>query len=480
MKRVVCLLSAAILFAGCADDVSGPGATEPVDSVALTPSSVTMTVGSTRTLVATPRARDGRALEGRETRWESSNTAVATVSATGVVTAVAVGTARVAATAGNRRSEAQVVVTHPPVAGASLDRTTAALAEGETLQLVLTVRDSAGNPISGLGVQWSSSIPGIAHVDALGRVTAIRPGSATITARVHGIDALAQVTVTADYPYDLLYTANTAAGFPELFLVNVSQPAAPAVAPFPAGSWAAAPAPSPDGTRVAFVCMSSFGDPSICVASRNGTGRVIVATEVGRMKGDPAWNASGTRIAYTEIAPDGSARIRVMDADGSNDSVLTAGMAGRQTGPAWSPVLGGGEERIAFASGTDAAQRIYTMRADGTDVRAITSAGNVDSAPAWSPDGLTLAFQRISATVYGDIWLVAADGTDERTLTFNLAGVQHSPAWSPDGRLLAFVSSHETGVAPAQVYTIWADGSKAARRTFDASGKAAPAWLNRP
>jgi Tol biopolymer transport system component len=121
------------------------------------------------------------------------------------------------------------------------------------------------------------------------------------------------------------------------------------------------------------------------------------------------------------------------------------------------------------------------MRIDGSDRRQLGSSTEAhDIQPAWSPDGRTIALQRTTATVSADIWLMNADGTSERPLLVApLAGSQLSPAWSPDGRLVAFTSAHESaGGSPSyQIYTAWTDGTKLARRTFDASDKSAPVFL---
>ena len=52
-----------------------------------------------------------------------------------------------------------------------------------------------------------------------------------------------------------------------------------------------------------------------------------------------------------------------------------------------------------------------------------------------------------------------------------------APLWSPDGRLIAFSSKHEGGIY--QIYTVWADGSKLARRTSGETNKQSPAWIAR-
>lgn len=144
-----------------------------------------------------------------------------------------------------------------------------------------------------------------------------------------------------------------------------------------------------------------------------------------------------------------------------------------------------GSERIAFVQDlhfTNGNNHIWTVRPDGTDRRAVTGgAGLSDDAPSWSPEGRTLAFQRITGWPGTGIMLIDDDGANLRPL-FIGAGIQYSPAWSPDGRLVAFASTHQTwgtGVNVFQIYTVRSDGSGIARRTSGDGDKFSPAWLPR-
>lgn len=486
------VLMIALFTAACSEGVIGPDTNEAVATVVVSPSSVSLTLGGTRELTATARSGRGVVMEGRTITWESGDVAIAEVSSNGLVTARSAGSVRIIATTEGKKGEAQLVVVNPPVDGVQLDRISAALEEGEEVQLTATPTDAQGNSIPGLGIQWSSDAPGIASVEALGKVTAIRPGTANITAKVHGQEISAVVSVSADYAFDLLYTVTTSHLFHEIFALDVRQPGAAPSRLLAPGSWASQPKSSPDGSRIAFVCVGPFGDPAICVANADGSDQKMIASSVGEAFSTPEWNQDGTRLAFTRQAYEGGSvpsyrsRVGVMDADGSNLTILTAEMSGSQSIPAWSPRLGDGSERIAFVhdvNGTNGQYRIWSMRSDGTDKRQVTKGADaVDTQPAWSPDGETIAFQRISPSIFGDIWLVDATGGNERSLRAPLAGTQGSPAWSPDGRLIAFVSEHETygnETAEYQIYTTWADGSKLARRTFDPGDKAGPAWLSR-
>jgi Tol biopolymer transport system component len=96
--------------------------------------------------------------------------------------------------------------------------------------------------------------------------------------------------------------------------------------------------------------------------------------------------------------------------------------------PTWSP----DGRRIAFSatngSGGSPSWRLYTMRADGRDVRALTRAGFDARSPSWSPDGDWIAF-----THTGELWLVRPEGSGLHRI-----GVGSDPSWSPRGHRIAF------------------------------------------
>lgn len=83
----------------------------PVAAVTLTPASLVLGVSATATITAVASDAAGNALTGRTVTWTSSNAAVATVSAGGVVSGVAIGSAVITATSEGRSASATVIVT---------------------------------------------------------------------------------------------------------------------------------------------------------------------------------------------------------------------------------------------------------------------------------------------------------------------------------------------------------------------------------
>jgi Tol biopolymer transport system component len=114
------------------------------------------------------------------------------------------------------------------------------------------------------------------------------------------------------------------------------------------------------------------------------------------------------------------------------------GVGSTEGGVTWSP----NSKKLAFPSDRTGVALIYTVNADGTDLRRLTDSGN-DGTPAWSPDGRTIAFVSEASNFTPDIYLMKADGSDQRQLTrSNDYPGPTDPAWSPDGRNIAFIDEN--------------------------------------
>jgi len=85
-----------------------------------------------------------------------------------------------------------------PVATVDISPDGGAVPEGLTLQLEATARDSAGREITGRRVVWSSTNVASATVDTTGTVLGVGAGTATVVAVVGGVNASAEITVTAN------------------------------------------------------------------------------------------------------------------------------------------------------------------------------------------------------------------------------------------------------------------------------------------
>jgi len=167
----------------------------PVATVSVTPDHLLLRLGTAGQLTATPRDSAGNPLSGRAITWGSDTPGVATVDGTGLVTAKGVGTATITATSEGKSGTASVTVTLVPVATVSVTPDSLDLIVGQTGPLTATLRDSAGNILSGRAVSWAILNPSIATVDINGLVTAMAAGKTTATATSEGHSGMATVKV---------------------------------------------------------------------------------------------------------------------------------------------------------------------------------------------------------------------------------------------------------------------------------------------
>ena len=158
-----------------------------VESITLDKTSLELAVGETEQLTATVKPDDAT---DKNVTWTSSDESVAKVD-NGKVTAVKAGKATITAKCGGKTAECAVTVT-VPTGSVTLDKTTLSLAVGETATLTATVKPDYATDKN---VSWISSDESIAKVDN-GKVTAVKAGKATITAKCGGKTAECAVTVT--------------------------------------------------------------------------------------------------------------------------------------------------------------------------------------------------------------------------------------------------------------------------------------------
>ena len=168
----------------------------PVASVAVTPTGSQIVVGQTTQLNAEPRDASGQPLVGRAVSWSSSDPNVASVSSTGLVTAVAPGQATITATSEAAAGTSTIGVSPKPVSSVIISPGQGSVTVGQTLQLSAQVTDDQGNVLTGRPISFTSGTPAVATISATGLVTGVAPGSTTITATSEGKTGTATVTVT--------------------------------------------------------------------------------------------------------------------------------------------------------------------------------------------------------------------------------------------------------------------------------------------
>jgi Tol biopolymer transport system component len=172
--------------------------------------------------------------------------------------------------------------------------------------------------------------------------------------------------------------------------------------------------------------------------------------------GPHAWSPDGKKIAFMRD----TRAIYVVNADGSGQRRLRSKTF---DGPVWSP----DGRKIAFtARGPGKGSDVYVMNADGGDERNLTRTPGNDLRPAWSPDGRRIAFVRGRGSNF-EIYVMNADGSGTRRLAH---GRDWELDWSSDGRKIAFAGPG------AEIYVVNADGSGLQRLTRTPTANHGPAW----
>lgn len=375
-------------------DVGGVVRTVPVTvaatevaSVTAGPAPLVRDIGEYAQLIAVVRDTAGRSLIAYPRVWTTDAPRVATVTQFGGVGAVGPGYATITVSAGGKSFSVAITVSNGEADAMPADlvyhRTTGA-ATGE-----IVVASTAGTaaPIA---------IPlGIAARE----VTPSPDGSRIAFRAVESGD---------------IYVANRDGSDPTRLTDDAAEEGQPA--------W------SPDGQRIAYRHLAADGRSLIAVMNADGTGKVALTDDLADTlaTANPAWSPDGTRIAFdvTDLRTTPTAGgIWSMKSDGTNRIRHTTGHVGHGA-PSWSP----DGQRIAFTA----------TAGDGADVMVLTIASGAmaqlnlpgaQSTASWSPDGRHIAFSQ----PLGDgtaIYTVRADGTNMRLHTLDAAwGNGYRPRW---------------------------------------------------
>jgi TolB protein len=184
----------------------------------------------------------------------------------------------------------------------------------------------------------------------------------------------------------------------------------------------------------------------------------------------PSFTPDGTKVLYThsgitEVDSSGGYNVDpdqkglwLADTSGADASPLLTG--GGYHGE-YSP----GGSRIVFAAGQIYTAQVIADSVDEGSIRQLTTEGN-NFLPAWSPDGLAIAYDSNADNVDGSyrVWVMSFDGTDKRILTDGVGGSIRMADWFPDGVRLVF-SAYTAGTHYKELFTVRADGSDIQRLT---------------
>ncbi len=203
----------------------------------------------------------------------------------------------------------------------------------------------------------------------------------------------------------------------------------------PIGGYIESPAWSPDGAHIAFI-----RDRELLSTTPEGAPPTLIMSNAW----SPAWSPDGQRIAFIRpIESDEETNLYVMAAKGGPAQKILD-PPGRVSSPSWSPdgstIIfdfrelvpredpGPGEPPYTYSG-----PNVYAISATGGEPVQLTESG-VDQDPVWSPDGSTIVFQSdrpsVSPTAGPHLYLMDADGSNERQLTTTINCSQCGPDWA--------------------------------------------------
>jgi len=177
-------------------DITGPG--------------LLTTLRRTLQLQATLLMATGTPLPGGTFTWSSLDPARASVSGTGVVTALSEGDARIVAISGEGLADTTVVKIAAVVVSVAVAPTSATIDVGKTQPFSAIASDSGGTALTRT-IAWSTSAPAIAGISGAGVATGLTPGAVQVRATTSGVTGTANLTVLQPRP---VVTTGTAAPQP--------------------------------------------------------------------------------------------------------------------------------------------------------------------------------------------------------------------------------------------------------------------------
>jgi hypothetical protein len=406
-------------------------------------------------------SQQNRPLDPRQLRWGSSNPNVVTISPIGVATAISAGSAEIGATGFGQERRVQVVVHR----------------EVDELSIVKPAGDTVMVPMGGMVTFRATALAADrtpipeAPIIWLVTDTSIATYSVDDTAVVGKGIGFTSIGVRAPGDLEQYWTINVVAaglvlsaerlgiGMNDQVTLEARYADELGVPLAPATSvrWTSS---DPGVVRV---------DPTGALTPVSlGRAQIVAATPWGNVD-------TATVIVQGEVLlvsnRGGSADIYAFERTAPGQLHQLTSAEGAEISPAYSP----DGSRIAFVTDRHGEGEIYVMDADGTNERRLTTTPAMEGDPTWTPDGSQILYHSDAGQSW-QVWIMNADGSNQRQLTSGEA-VNWQPAVSPDGETVAFVSARDGSF---DVFLMNLDGTNQRNVTNTAApvNEQVPAWVD--
>lgn len=389
---------------------------------------VVMSPGDVDTLHVVVPGQGGRMVNPLAMQWSAADPAVARVSLTGVVTALAPGRTMLTV-AGLLQSKTLDVVVHKTVEALAVLPTSKAeipLPIQGTTRFQVEALAADKSAVTEAQLHWTVSDTSLASFDAAtGSLTGKKAGRTTLTVKGPGAGLVVTWQIRVIAAGLKLSAPRVGLSLGRRFPLKASfaDETGAVIGPATGVAWAS------DNPQVA-----SVADDGTVSTVAYGHARITATAPGGRRAVTDVFVQGEIMLASSR-----SGRFQLYSAERANLAQLRKAMddPAVATEPAFSP----DGSRIAFTSTRDGQAEIYVMDADGTGAARLTNSPGADGDASFTADGLAVVYHS-QRTAHRQIYVQPITSSDATQLTQEPAD-NSQPTMSPDGETIAFVSNRE-------------------------------------
>jgi len=463
---------------------TAPVVVQPSDIAIQEPVPLNLSPGDVDTLHVVVPAQGSRLVSPLALQWSAADPAVARVSLTGVVTAVAPGRTTLSVVGLLQTKTADILV-HRTVEALTVfptSKTELPLPIQGTAKFQVQALTADKSPVPEAPFRWTVGDTSLASFDPVsGTLTGKRAGKTTLMVKGPGpgLTVTWQIRVIAAG----LKLSAARLGLPlnrrYPLKASFADEAGVVIGPATGVTWTAdnpqVVSVAEDGT----VSTASYGHARVTATAPGGRravaevfvqGEIVVASSrTGRFQlyaaeranlaqlrkimddtavaTEPAFSPDGSRIAFTSTR-DGNPEIYVMDADGTSAGRLT-----NSPGADGDASFTADGQAVVFHSQRTGHRQIFLQPITSSDAVQLTQEPADNSQPTVSPDGETIAFVS-NREGNNHIWLMSKDGSSQRPVTRGPQSKETAPRFLRDGSVAYLVEQKESGRTVTQVVKV--------------------------